>query len=229
MPSRKKNSGRPQYRFAMLPIAVCMLLIACVGSDRNGAGENNSENDSAAGFSTATVQGTLSTVADDATSYEVFNANQRVTPTKAGRFAIRVGKDAPTYTYAISSSKGTVYAAISPYANGAMQLNAESTAEAVVLMHPLLVPDTSAARITVTNIERNDPSAHSLALMIETVYASSADPLSDARISTALLAAIRSVLSTWQSTIVTATHVTPLQQKFRITFVRAAAASASPL
>jgi hypothetical protein len=150
---------------------------------------------------TVTVQGNLAVPSgDNATQYTVFNSNQSSTPSSAGSFSTPVAKDSSTYTYAISNTGKKVYAAVRTNTDGSnMTINAQSTAEAMVLLSPLLIPNTSDERTKIIDIARSDAAVRSLATVIDSVYGSVQDPLSDTRISDALANAVKSVLTSWKT------------------------------
>jgi hypothetical protein len=212
--------------FVVLAAILLLAIMACSGKGDNGTAGSN-------GNSTVTVQGNLAVLSgDDATKYKVFNSNQSSTPSSSGSFSISVAKDIPTYTYAISNDGKKVYVAVRTSADGSnITINAQSTAEAMVLLNPLLIPRTSDERIKIINIVRADAAVKTLATVIESVYGSVDDPMSDSRISDALTNAVKSVLTSWQSSSIST--ATALQQTVRkssvlaYTVIRAASGSSS--
>jgi hypothetical protein len=146
---------------------------------------------------------------DNANKYTVFNSNKSSTPSSAGSFSTAVAKDSPTYTYAVSDTGNKVYAAVSANADGSVTIDAQSTAEAMVLLNPLLIPRTSVERTQIITIVKADAAVRSLATVIESVYGSVADPLSDTRISDALTSAVSSVLTSWQAANSAVRQATP--------------------
>ena len=146
------------------------------------------------------LPGKLSVVSgDDATRYIVFNPNQSSSPASNGAFSTAVAKDVPTYTYAISDNGGKVYASVNTNADSSVTIDAQSTAEALVLLNPLLIPGAVSERTVVVNLAKADVAVKTLASVIDNVYASSADPLNDLKISDALADAVISVLTSWQA------------------------------
>ena len=201
---------RAGLRLIILMAFVVVIVTACGGGGGGSSAGNSSKN------STINEQGTLvvSSV-DNATRYTVFNAFNSSTPSSSGSFSATIATNAPTYTYAISSDGTRVYMTVSnadgsnitavskAAATSNMTIDTQSTAEAMVLLSPLLIPSTSAERANVVNIVQSDASVKTLATVIENVYGDSAvqDPLSDPRISDALTNAIESVLTTWQTSL----------------------------
>lgn len=214
-------------KLASLAVSL-LVLTSCSGGGGGGGGGGNA---STGTNNAATVQGNLTVAAgDDTTKYTVFNSNQASTPSAAGSFSATVAKDSPTYTYAISDTGNKVYAAISTNANTPLTINAQSTAEAIVLLNPLLIPRTSADRTTIINLVKTDPAVSSLATVIASVYGSVADPLTDTRISDAVTNAVQSVLITWQASGVSAAKAALQIPRKRFALVRVQSASGgSPL
>jgi len=189
-----KNQSWLQLKRIFLLILIVPILQNCGGGGGNAATGGNSN-------STVAVQGQLAVASgDEAAKYTVFNANQSSIPSSSGSFSTAVAKDSPTYTYAISGTGKKVYAAVNAGANGSsMTINAQSTAEAMVLLSPLLIPDTGDARTKIVNIVKSDAAVKALATVIDRVYGSVQDPLADPRIADALTNAVKSVLTTWQT------------------------------
>lgn len=176
-----------------LALLASFILVSCGGGGGNAATGGNSA---------VPLQGKLALPAGDNTNkYTVFNSNQSSTPSSDGSFSTAVAKDSPTFTYAISDTGTKVYAAVSTNADGSMTINAQSTAEAMVLLNPLLIPRTSVERTQIINIVKSDAAVRSLATVIESVYGTVEDPMSDTRISDALTSAVSSVLTSWQASI----------------------------
>ena len=182
-------------RFLKLASLVASLLVlsSCGGGGGGGSTSTGNKNATA-------IQGKLAVAAgDSATKYTVFNSNQTSTPSSAGSFSTAVGTSTPTYTYAISDTGNKVYAAMNNSTDGSVTINAQSTAEALVLLSPLLIPGTSAERTNIINIVKADAAVKALAAVIDSVYGSVANPMADTRISDALTSAVTSVLTSWQA------------------------------
>jgi len=189
------NISRTKGLKAAIAIFALSGLAACGGGGGGGGGTAaTGSND------VVPLQGKLTVASsDDATTYTVFNSYQTSTPSSSGSFSTAVGQATPTYTYAVSAAGDKVYAAVSTATDGSVTIDAQSTAEALVLLNPLLIPGTSAERVAVTAIVKADPAVQALATVIQNVYGSAATPLTDTRISDAVTTAVASVLTTWQA------------------------------
>ena len=172
-------------------LGVIALVVAGCGGGGGGATRSNGA---------VTLQGNLTLASgDDATKYTIFNSYQTSTPSSTGNFSTSVGHATSTYTYAVSAAGDKVYAAVSTATDGSVTIDAQSTAVALVLLNPLLIPRTSADRAAVTAVVKADPAVQALATVIQNVYGSAATPLTDTRISDAVTTAVASVLTTWQA------------------------------
>jgi len=200
------------YWVTIFGFLLLITLSACGGGGDESATTGSNSN------STATIQGSLAVASgDNSTQYTVFNSNKSSTPSSAGSFSTSVAKDTPTYTYAISNSGKKVYAAVRTSEDSYnMTINAQSTAEAMVLMNPLLIPRTGAERTQIINMVRSDAAVRALATVIDSVYDSVQDPLSDTRISDALTNAVKSVLTSWQTSNIS--HANALRQTVQKSF-----------
>lgn len=183
-----------------LKAAIVLMLLSALAACGGGGGENGSSGVTPAGNSNAVVlRGQLAVVAQDpTTNYTVFNANRVSVPSSSGVFSTAVSKDKPTYTFAVANGGGKIYAAISTSKDSAVAINAQSTAESLVLLSPLLLTESADEQARIAEIAKSDPAVKALAATIEGVYSAVADPLSDPRITSALTKAAASVLTTWQ-------------------------------
>ena len=185
-------------RLPVLLAATCALF-AC-GGGGSGSDSPSTGVTLPANNGQLSVQGSLNVASGTAaTSYKVFNTNQSSSPTSSGQFSTSVTAGAPSYTYAVSETGNKVYAAINDGTSSAMTIDSRSTAEALVLLNPLLIPSNSLERSRITATVKSNTEVATLSTVIESVYSSSGDPLSDARISDALKAAVKSVLLSLQA------------------------------
>lgn len=204
-------------RVARIIIAVLLvpvMLIACgkKGGGGGGSGGSNPPPDS------AVVQGVLSlppSSAESPTDYVVYNSLQSVTPAANGNVAIAVSRLGLTVTYAASKSSKRVYSATTTGAGESVNINARSTAETLVLLNPLLIPGTAEEQARIISQVRSDSAVSALASVIETVYGTAADPLSDPRILEAARDATLSVLnalsvSTSSASTISSVRVVPV-------------------
>ena len=189
-----------KYILTRLIFMGIIFLAGCGGGGGGDSSSSGNNNGTTTPGTTTPIQGTLKLPSEDNPSdrAEVFNAYNAVIPTADGSFSISISETRPTFTYAISSSGNRVYATVATKAQGSLTIDAQSTAEAFVLLNPLLIPSSNEAYSNIINAVKSDDAVKSLASIIETIYGSVEDPLSDVRILDATKDAVKSVLNSLQ-------------------------------
>jgi hypothetical protein len=92
-----------------------------------------------------------------------------------------------------------VYVALTSDAQHPLIVDSQSTAEALVLLSPLLIPQTRSEYPAIINAVKSNQLVGTLASIIDAVYSSAADPLLDPRIADAAKNAVISVLESLNS------------------------------
>ncbi len=176
-----------------------LCLVSLVGCGGGGGGNNPSNGNNNIG-TTVPIQGTLKLSSENnASEYTLFNVYQEVTPTAEGNFSTSVSGTYPTVTFAISASGKKVYSGVTIDSQDSLTINAQSTAEALVFLNPLLKPANKEEYSRVLSAVKSSNAVKKLASLIESIYASVEDPLSDERILNATTGAVIEVLDTLQS------------------------------
>ncbi len=193
-----------KYWLFMLLVISLVFYSACSGGD-NGSGSGSGNGSGGGGsnnVTTGTVNGTIGiSFNDNASNYTVFNSYGNTNPSNNGTLVMPISKEKPTFTYAISESGNKVYIAVTTDANDKLNIDARSTAEALVLMNPLLIQRNKEDYLKIIGIVKNDPAVKVLASKIGADYTDSKDPFSNAAVSDATVNAVKSVLTTSQTVI----------------------------
>lgn len=147
------------------------------------------------GCSMPAINGTLTVESSEPlTEFAIINANGVTRPNPSGGFSARVSDMAPTVTFAASERSGAIYAAFTIDADAPVVIDSRSTAEALVLLNPLLVPDDPAEHQRVIGLVKGRPEVAALADLIEGIYRAGGNPFSDSRTEEAAAQAVVAVL-----------------------------------
>ncbi|MEW6270069.1 MAG: hypothetical protein AB1689_12325 [Thermodesulfobacteriota bacterium] len=141
------------------------------------------------------VSAELRPLNDAPTSYAVANPYGEYAVSGDGRFAAMVSTVRPTLTTAVSSARNRLFAHFSGWREEHFAIDEHSTAEALVLINPLLASELGRALEQTVLVVRSDPEVRQLGEVLRMVYEDSPDPLADARLEDALTSALVSVLS----------------------------------
>ena len=165
--------------------------ISCGGGEGGSSGEGEQP--------IFEAQSTFAPVQGDSPSeYQVINSYDTVTPDVTGISTIPISKIEHTFTYAISDSGNKVYAAVTTYNQSSFNIDAKSTAEALVLLNPLLIPSNKEDYLELIHLVRSDMAVSNLASIIDNLYYYNEDPLSNEQLINAVSDAVISVLNSMQ-------------------------------
>jgi hypothetical protein len=165
----------------------------------SGGGGGQGGNDPVSGGApsdTQSTQGNLAlTQGESPSTYEIFNSYGCSIPNDQGNFVIPVSSTNPTFTFGVSKNGKRVYAALTPQAQSPLNLDAQSTAEALVLLNPLLIANRKEQFLGNLEVVKSNSDVRQLASVLERLYGSNEDPLSDPGLLGALTSAVMSVLN----------------------------------
>jgi len=163
-----------------------ILCLGCGGSNNDTNGERTTSPNK-----TSSVLGSTILLKDDSTNVnKAFNSYASVPIASDGAFTIPVSQATPTVTYTVSNTGNKILAALTTDSQDPLRMDAQSTAEVLVLLNPLLIPDNQEEYSDITNVVRSNTKVKELAMIIENIYTSNEDPLSDDNIIDTLSGAV---------------------------------------
>ncbi len=164
---------------ALLPDAICTFVLSFIvlALAACGGGGDSSKNPSPTDVSDVVVKGTLTPpIGESAATYIVTNTSQSAIPTAQGDFSTTIGENSFTYTFAVSSDGNKIYSSTGNFGNTSVAINAQSTAEVLVLLNPLLIQGTASERDRLMALVKTDSAVKSLASVVDKLIRTSYFP-----------------------------------------------------